>query len=232
MRDDGYYGKYRGKVLKNDDPLKRGRIMPSVPAVLDGELTWAEPCVPYAGPKLGWFVVPPVGANVWIEFEAGDPSRPIWTGCFWGTTEAEGPPPEATEGAAGDRKIFQTDKIGLVFDDKAQKLTVKVVTDDAGTMKIEIDKSGIVLSADGKVTVTVSPDKAELKKTPCTIEIADAITLTKAAAKATVGDSVKLENGAASAEVASASIDLKNGASSVSMSPATVNINNGALEVM
>ena len=23
-----FYGKYRGKVVKNDDPLKRGRIMP------------------------------------------------------------------------------------------------------------------------------------------------------------------------------------------------------------
>jgi uncharacterized protein involved in type VI secretion and phage assembly len=227
-----FYGKYRGKVVKNDDPLKRGRIMPSVPAVLEGELTWAEPCVAYAGPKLGWFAVPPIGANVWVEFEAGDVNRPIWTGCFCGTTEAEGPPPDATEGEAADRKVFQTDKIGLIFDDKAQKLTVKVVTDDAGTMKIEIDKSGILLSADAKVTVTVSPDKAELKKTPCTVEIADTITLTKAAAKATIGDSVKLENGAASAELAAASIDLKNGASSVSMSPAAVNINNGALEVI
>jgi uncharacterized protein involved in type VI secretion and phage assembly len=227
-----FYGKYRGKVVKNDDPLKRGRIMPSVPAVLEGELTWAEPCVPYAGPKLGWFAVPPVGANVWIEFEAGDPNRPIWSGCFWGTTEANGPPPDATEGEAGDRKVFQTDKIGLVFDDKAQKLTVKVVTDDAGTMTIAIDKSGIVLDADGQVSVIVSPDKVELKKAACALEVSDAITLKKAAAKATVGDSVKLENGGASAEVAAASIDLKNGASIVSLSPATVNINNGALEVM
>lgn len=227
-----FYGKYRGKVVKNDDPLKRGRIMPSVPAILEGELTWAEPCVPYAGPRLGWFAIPPVGANVWIEFEAGDPNRPIWSGCFWGAEEANGPPPDATEGEAGDRKLFQTDKVALVFDDKAQKLTLKVVTDDAGTLKIEIDKGGIVLNADSKVTATVSGEKVELKKTPCTVEVADAITLTKAAARLTVGDSVKLENGAASAELASASIDLKNGASSVALSPATVNINNGALEVM
>ena len=227
-----FYGKYRGKVVDNNDPLKRGRIMPNVPAIMDGQLTWAEPCVPYAGPKLGWFAVPPVGANVWVEFEGGDPNRPIWSGCFWGTTEAEAPPPDAIEGNADDRKVVQTDKIALIFDDKLQKLTIKVVTDDAGTMKIEIDKSGIVLSADDKVTVTVAPDKAELKKTPCTIEVADTITLKKATAKATVGDSVKLVNGVASAELASGSIDLKNGASSVSLSPASVSINNGALEVM
>ncbi len=227
-----FFGKFRGKVLKNDDPLRRGRIMPSVPAVLEGELTWAEPCVPYAGPKLGWFAVPPVGANVWVEFEAGDVNRPIWTGCFWGAEEANGPPPDAAEGEAGAIKIFQTDKVALIIDDKLQKLTLKVVTDDAGTLKIEIDKSGIVLDADSKVTATVSGDKVELKKTPCTVEVAETITLKKAAAKVTVGDSVKLENGAASAELAAASLDLKNGASSVSLSPATVSINNGALEVM
>lgn len=227
-----FYGKYRGKVVKNDDPLKRGRIMPSVPAVLEGELTWAEPCVPYAGPRLGWFAVPPVGANVWVEFEAGDVNRPIWSGCFWGSEEQNGPPPDATEGEAGDRKVLQTDKIAIICDDKAQKLTIKVVTDDAGTFKIEIDKAGIVLDADAKVSATVSTEKVELKKVPCTVVVSDTITLTKAAAKATVGESVKLENGATSAELAAAAIDLKNGASSVSLSPATVNINNGALEVM
>jgi uncharacterized protein involved in type VI secretion and phage assembly len=223
-----FYGKYRGKVVENNDPLKRGRIKASVPAVLEGEMTWAEPCTPYAAPKLGWFALPPVGANVWIEFENGDPNYPIWSGCFWGKEEANGVPADAT---TPEIKVLQFDKIGLIFDEKQTKLTVKVVTDDAGTMKIEIDKSGIVLTGD-KVTLTVAPDKIELKKTPTTIEVADTITLKKAAAKITVADNVKLENGATSTELAPASIDLKNGAASVSLSPASVSINNGALEVM
>ena len=223
-----FYGKYRGKVVKNEDPLKRGRIMPSVPAILDGELTWAEPCTPYAGPKLGWYAVPPVGANVWIEFEEGDPGRPIWTGCFWGKEEQNGLPPDAT---GPEIKVVQFDKMALVLDEKQTKLTIKVVTDDAGTMKVEIDKSGIVLTAD-KVTLTVAPDKIELEKTPVSIEVADAITLKKAPATVTVSDSITLKNGAASAELAQGSIDLKNGASSVALSPAAVSINNGALEVM
>ncbi len=56
-----------------------------MPAIL-GEVPtgWAKPCVPYAGPTSGFFSVPPIGAGVWIEFEAGDVSQPIWTGCYWG----------------------------------------------------------------------------------------------------------------------------------------------------
>src|SRR6185312_4418451 len=49
--------------------------------------TWAEPCVPLAGPTgapMGVYFVPPIGAGVWVEFEQGDPGRPIWSGCRWG----------------------------------------------------------------------------------------------------------------------------------------------------
>ena len=69
--------------------MQRGRVQVSVPAVLgDGQLSWAEACVPYAGDSVGLFVVPPVGANVWVEFEGGDPAYPILGGCFWGPGEA------------------------------------------------------------------------------------------------------------------------------------------------
>ena len=64
-----------------------------MPAVLgDGRLSWAEPCVPYAGDGVGLFAVPPVGANVWVEFEARRPdvSR-SWRGCFWGTARCRAP---------------------------------------------------------------------------------------------------------------------------------------------
>ena len=85
-----YFGKYRGTVLNNVDPELRGRLMLTVPDVL-GPIpsSWAEPCVPLAGPTgppMGVYMVPPIGAGVWVEFEQGDPSRPIWAGCRWGTT--------------------------------------------------------------------------------------------------------------------------------------------------
>jgi hypothetical protein len=81
-----YYGKYRGTVLQNVDPMQMGRILvivPDVSAVLPS--SWAMPCVPMAGKQMGSYFVPQIGSGVWVEFEQGDPDYPIWTGCFWGS---------------------------------------------------------------------------------------------------------------------------------------------------
>jgi uncharacterized protein involved in type VI secretion and phage assembly len=222
-----FYGKYRGRVTDNQDPLGRGRIRAHVPAISDKDLTWAEPCTPFAGPKVGWYAIPPLGANVWIEFERGEPDYPIWSGCFWGSGDPETMPPEAT---APEIKVLQTDKLALALDDQEVRLTVKLET-ETGEMKLVMDKDGIVLTAD-QVTLTVSKDKIELKKAPATIEVAEAITLKKAAASLALSDSIALKNGGASVELSAAAVDLKNGASSVALSPASVSINKGALEVM
>ncbi len=139
-----FYGKYRGKVIDNQDPLKRGRLRAIVPAISDNVLSWAEPCTPYAGPRLGWYVIPPVGANVWVEFEAGNVDYPIWAGCFWGFAEKDGLPPDAAD---PEIKVFQTEKMKLVLDDKAVRLTALVETDQ-GQMSLVMDKTGIVVTAD------------------------------------------------------------------------------------
>lgn len=92
MTDTKYYGKYRGTVINNIDPEQRGRIMAQVPDVLGlTPSSWAMPCVPMAGKSQGTFMVPQIGAGVWIEFEQGDPDYPIWVGGFWGSV-AEVPP--------------------------------------------------------------------------------------------------------------------------------------------
>jgi hypothetical protein len=81
-----YYGKYRGTVLQNVDPMQMGRIqviVPDVSAVLPS--SWAMPCVPIAGKQMGSYFIPQIGSGVWVEFEQGDPDYPIWTGCFWGS---------------------------------------------------------------------------------------------------------------------------------------------------
>ncbi len=83
-----YFGKYRGTVVNNIDPEMRGRLILMVPDVLSLiPTTWAEPCVPLAGPtgpSMGVYLVPPIGAGVWVEFEHGNPNYPIWVGCRWG----------------------------------------------------------------------------------------------------------------------------------------------------
>lgn len=81
-----FYGKYRGTVFNNIDPLNMGRILVTVPDVLGSTPSnWAMPCVPIAGLQSGVFVVPPMQAGVWVEFEQGDPDFPIWTGGWWGS---------------------------------------------------------------------------------------------------------------------------------------------------
>jgi uncharacterized protein involved in type VI secretion and phage assembly len=81
-----FYGKYRGMVLNNIDPMQQGRLQVQVPDVANViPLTWAMPCVPFAGIQNGMFALPMIGAGVWVEFEQGDPSYPIWSGCFWGS---------------------------------------------------------------------------------------------------------------------------------------------------
>lgn len=83
-----FYGKYRGTVVNNIDPMLRGRLLVTVPdAIGPVPSSWAEPCVPLAGPTgppMGVYMVPVIGAGVWVEFEQGDVSRPIWVGCRWG----------------------------------------------------------------------------------------------------------------------------------------------------
>jgi hypothetical protein len=81
-----FYGKYRGAVVENVDPLGQGRLKVSVPDVL-GLIpsSWAMPCVPMAGLQSGMFIVPAPGSGVWVEFEQGNPDHPIWTGFFWGS---------------------------------------------------------------------------------------------------------------------------------------------------
>jgi uncharacterized protein involved in type VI secretion and phage assembly len=81
-----YYGKYRGTVVNNVDPLQTGRIMATVTDA-SGVIptSWATPCLPAAGINSGIFTVPQIGSGVWIEFEQGDPDRPIWVGGYWGS---------------------------------------------------------------------------------------------------------------------------------------------------
>jgi uncharacterized protein involved in type VI secretion and phage assembly len=87
-----FYGKYRGVVTDNKDPLMTGRVKARVPDVMgDRETGWAMPCAPFGGSGVGFFALPTVGAGVWIEFEHGDPDYPVWSGCWFGSA-ADMPP--------------------------------------------------------------------------------------------------------------------------------------------
>jgi uncharacterized protein involved in type VI secretion and phage assembly len=103
-----FFGKHRGLVLNNVDPMQIGRIQVQVPDVLGvGISSWAMPCVPLTGIQAGTYVVPAVGAGVWVEFEAGDPDYPIWSGGFWGSA-AEVPALALAGNPASPSIVLQT----------------------------------------------------------------------------------------------------------------------------
>ena len=150
-----YYGKYRGKVENNIDPMLQGRVQVSVPAVLgDGTLSWAMPSVPYAGPGVGFFAIPPVGANIWVEFEGGNPEQPIWSGCFWGAGEAPTLPM-----AIAEIKMLKTEGITLTLSDVpgAGGFTLEVGPPVVPMpLKLVFNASGIEIT-NGGASVKLSP---------------------------------------------------------------------------
>lgn len=88
-----YFGKYRAKVQNVKDPEKRGRIRVLCPKVLGEAVSnWCEPCVPVAYNFGGDFAIPKVGETVWVEFEAGDVNKPVYTGGWWCTNGAPSNP--------------------------------------------------------------------------------------------------------------------------------------------
>ena len=123
-----HFGKYRGTVTDNADPTNRARLKVRVPAVLGDLELWAMPCVPYAGDKVGFFFMPEAGTGVWVEFEAGDPSYPVWSGFFWADNQL----PQDATGAS--TKVLRTGKATIVLDDDSPEIHLSV--DDAGDLKV------------------------------------------------------------------------------------------------
>ncbi len=100
-----FFGKYPGEVFDNRDPDQLGRIKAIIPDVgfIDAPTDWAYPCVaPYGGKgDAGELIVPDIGMNVWMEFEAGNPNRPIWTGIYYSRPKGRQETPSEGRGAGG-----------------------------------------------------------------------------------------------------------------------------------
>jgi hypothetical protein len=147
-----FYGKYRGTVSDNEDPRNLGRLVAHVPEVLgDVESGWALPCAPYAGDGSGQFTVPAVGAGVWIEFEAGDVSRPIWSGCWWG----DGQIPENNSGgrATADLRIVRSEEgLMLSLDDGSKTIHVSD-SDGKNVLEIKAQAGKVTMKATMKAIV-------------------------------------------------------------------------------
>jgi uncharacterized protein involved in type VI secretion and phage assembly len=157
-----FFGKYRGTVTEVESATLR--IKAKVPAVLGGQDTgWCMPCVPYAGDGVGVAFLPEVGAGVWIEFEGGDVSYPIWVGCYWRDGE---PPGDATptvkaivakSGSQALKVLVDTDAGTITIADEVNENTVTLggdgITLERGGMKIAISDAEVNVN-DGALAVT------------------------------------------------------------------------------
>jgi uncharacterized protein involved in type VI secretion and phage assembly len=139
-------------VVDNDDPRKQGRIRAKVPDVLHHvETGWALPCAPYAGDNSGVYTVPSKGAGVWVEFEAGDVSRPIWVGCWWPSGKV--PTDEGGGTATPDVKIIRSEAgLLLALHDDAKTIALSD-SSGANILTIEVQQGKVTVKATTKVVV-------------------------------------------------------------------------------
>jgi Type VI secretion system/phage-baseplate injector OB domain len=150
-----HWGKYRGTVISNEDITFSGRLLVSVPGIVISN--WALPCVPFTDVEMGTFVRPRIGANVWVEFERGDPDKPIWVGCWWG------------EG-----------QIPFLAEESNAVPALPVVTIESATAGISICDEPIyaggetpgnvnIVADDGAVTIVLAPDGVSITAPQVTI---------------------------------------------------------------
>lgn len=147
-----FYGKYRAKVVDNNDPEKLGRLRLQIPAILgDKTSEWALPAFSNGGYQdMGSFSLPPLDANVWAEFEGGNSSRPIWTGTFF-TKEMTSP--QEAQDKSPDAHIFKSLAGHLIE-----------ISDQEGEEKIDIKHQNgveIALEANENLSLT-SPNLGSL----------------------------------------------------------------------
>lgn len=146
-RGGRHLGRYRGEVVDVDDPRGIGRLRLRVPEVLsDVESGWALPAFPVTGKGVGLFAVPPVGAGVWVEFESGDPARPVWAGGWF----AEGSAPDGA--APGVLVVATAAGHTITLDDEGGSVTIA----DSGGARIVLDANGIELAKGGQKVVVGS----------------------------------------------------------------------------
>lgn len=167
------FGKYRGIVRDNIDPEEMGRIKIEVPQIygvakFKNQLSsWALPSVPYAGKDVGTWFVPKIGDVVWVEFERGDISKPVWSGMLWAKDDMS----ENMDTPAGN--VIETTNFYIAMKDEEDNIsfTIKSKTTDreifvddtnelikitGGENVIKLNAEGIDINTNGtnkKVTI-------------------------------------------------------------------------------
>ena len=189
-----YFGKYRGivnAVLEGDD---LGVISAKVPDVFGADFVVerVRPCSPFAGSKHGFVAIPEVDDGVWVEFEAGNPSLPIWTGFWWASGEMPEPKGKLV------RSFITTKGHQLLLDDDANEVTLLHAGGAEMTMK------------DGDITIKIENTSIKLTKSDITLQVG--ASPMSPSIKITSSDITVQSSTIGSVKLTSAGVDIGNGA--------------------
>lgn len=134
-------GVYRGIVTDNNDPDQLGRVLVKIPSIWGDAVhtSWVEPSFP----STEFFIVPPVGAQVWIMFDEGDPDSPIYIGSFLKTEE---PHSEAKSVAPKARSIKTEESLRITLDDDVREIVIQV--NDLTNIVLRKDDNKIIIDAE------------------------------------------------------------------------------------
>jgi Type VI secretion system/phage-baseplate injector OB domain len=247
-----FFGKYRGKVSANKDPLHLGRVQVIVPAVFgEGRQSWAMPCTPYAGKDIGFFTIPPINTNIWVEFEGGDPDYPIWSGCFWGEDEL---PQNAKVEEPDKVQVFRTDGITVTLSNLGENKGVTLEVESpvvVRKLKMVFNADGIEINNKDETTIKITADMIELKnKASSTVTITSDMIQQKessvetkltantidlicnpATIKLATSSGIELNNSPANAKFSSTGINLSTTPVSIELNPGKIELSNSAANI-
>ncbi len=160
-----FYGLYRGKVVNNIDPLELNRLLIDVPTLPCSISSFAYPASPYGGEQVGMVITPPIGASIWVKFENGDPSTPVWVGCFW----TEGQKPALAE--LPTQQVFSSGSFEAMVNDipvEAEHLMAFTSPGFAVPVTGTVTSEVVTFSV-AEVLLTVTPEEVSLLMEPASI---------------------------------------------------------------
>lgn len=143
-----YYSCYRGFVQDSNDPQNLHRVRLIVPEVYGNNVYdyWALPKSLYSGEGYGTQCIPQKGDMVWVEFERGQPSKPIWSYGY----RAKGEMPKEADVEDKNCFWFITPKGNVVkINDTKNYIHIKTNNGDY----VELNKESISLVTDKKISL-------------------------------------------------------------------------------
>jgi uncharacterized protein involved in type VI secretion and phage assembly len=180
-----------------EDGDNLGIISVKVPDVFGADLVIerVRPCSPFAGNKHGFTAIPEAGDGVWVEFEAGNPSLPIWTGFWWADSEIPEPKGPLV------RSFITT---------KGHKL---LLNDDANEVKLLHADGPEITMTDSDIIIKIGDTSIKLTSSDMTLQVG--ASQTSPQIKITSSDITLQSSTMGSVKLTSGGVDIGNGAMKV-----------------